>query len=484
MLQYIINATAIWLVGLIVFDMFLGNEANHGYNRFYLLAIMFAGALIPLWSWDYDSVIYTTDVSRPLVEQSAVVKQTIVAASESTVLGWEQWLMIIYATGMGIFTLLLLKDLLGIIRLFRTGVKSKDGTWTIIETGKAQSPFSAFRYVFISSKDNYTAEELQMILAHEEQHGHLLHFIDVLLIRVASILFWFNPMIYLLEQRLLLVHEYQADTAVANSPSAYGKFLVEQSVLGSAPVLAHSFTRSPLKKRIIMLTKKTTTLAKGKQFILIPVLLIALLGFTKNSFSWEEPQRNGNKVIYRGNTIEFSEKSPSDTMMMKDPKTGEVKMIITTIDPKPQLINGKKIYTPNELEGEKGQNRRYTKPSAYSSAAMKEYLLGNMKKELKKLDDGDYRLIVENIVMDNKGKLAYFEFGGLKKVIKLEGARQKTEDIDKKTEEKFAKKIALLINSAPSHSPAVYDGNEVNSSINNWDFYNSFSIKDKELVSL
>lgn len=484
MLQYIINTTAIWLLGLIVFDLLLHNEAHHGYNRFYLLAILFAGALIPLWSWDYDSVIYTTDVSRPLAEQSAIVKQTIVTASESTVLGWEQWLMIIYAAGVGVFTLLLLKDLSGIIQLFRTGVKSKDGTWTIIETGKAQSPFSAFRYVFISSKSNYTAEELQMILAHEEQHGHMLHFVDVLLIRTTSILFWFNPMIYLLEQRLLMVHEYQADTAVATTPSVYGRFLVEQSVLGSAPVLAHSFTRSPLKKRILMLTRKTTTLAKSKQLLLLPVLAIAMLSFTENAFTRDTPKREGNKVTYGGNVIEFSESGPSDTMMVQDPKTGEIKMIITSIDPKPQLINGERIYTSDELEGERGQNRRYTKPSAFSSAAMKEYLLGNMKKELKKLDDGDYRLIVENIVIDNKGKLVYFEFGGLKKVIKLEGKKQKTEGIDKKTEEIFVKKVAILINSAPTHTPAIYDGNEVNSSINNWDFYNSFTIKNKKLVAL
>src|SRR5690606_14038589 len=113
-------------------------------------------------------------------------------------------------------------DVLSIIRLYRIGTKSKDGTWTIIETGKHQSPFSAFRYVFISSKANYTYEELEMILAHEEQHGHLLHFIDVLIYRIASIVFWFNPMIYLLEKRLLIVHEYQADAAVNSMPSEYG----------------------------------------------------------------------------------------------------------------------------------------------------------------------------------------------------------------------------------------------------------------------
>lgn len=65
MLQYIINSSAIWLTGLIAFDIFLRKEAHHGFNRFYLLLILTAGMLIPLWSWDSDSIVYTTAVSQP-----------------------------------------------------------------------------------------------------------------------------------------------------------------------------------------------------------------------------------------------------------------------------------------------------------------------------------------------------------------------------------------------------------------------------------
>ena len=442
MLQYIINTTAIWLIGLLVFDLFLRNEANHGYNRFYLLAILFAGTLIPLWSWDYDSVIYSTGVSRPIAEQSAEVRQTIVAASESTVLGREQWLMIVYATGAGIFTLLLLRDVFSIVRLYRNGEKSKDGIWTVIETGKQQSPFSAFRYVFISSRNNYTEEELNMILAHEEQHGHMLHFIDVLLIRVANILFWFNPLIYIIEKRLLLVHEYQADKAVTNNPSTYGRFLVEQSVLSSAPVLAHSFIRSPLKKRILMLTRKTTTLAKGKQLLLLPVLAIAMLSFTENAFSQGgDKKKDGNKITYKGNVFE-TVAFPPDTMFAEDPVTGEIRMVITTRDIPDAVLrmNGETIYYTSP------QNATLAMRSAENE--IKTEIGKTLQKFSKQLGKGRYVYDLYNIIIDKKGRTVFYEMNGIEPYDNRYGHRDEAfkvppipEDLKKEIDEAIVKTL-------------------------------------------
>lgn len=483
MLQYIINSSSIWLTGLIVFDVFLRREAQHSYNRFYLLAILFAGALIPLWTWDYDGVVFASGISEPIVQQSAAIKANIVSSSEQSVLGWEQWLTIIYLTGVSVMLLFMVKELWSIYSLYRSGIKSKDGTWTIIETGKNTSPFSAFRYVFISSKDNYTDEELAMILAHEEQHGHLLHFVDVLLTRISCVVFWFNPLVYLLERRLLLVHEYQADLAVNKQPSIYGSFLIEQSVLGTAPVLAHSFIRSPLKKRIHMLTRKTTTIAKSKQALVLPVIILALLCFTNNAFPWQPPQKDGNKITYRGNVIEFPEGGDPDTMMTKDPSTGEMQMVITRREPRPYKINGSRIYNEEELNG-KGPNGRYCTESALNAQVLKDYLLVNLGKEIKKLPDGDYRITLSDIVVDDKGAVVFFQFDGLMKTKKVDNVRQSVQMVDDKLNSRFANRVAELVNDMPKHEPAVYDGEEVNSVIGNWAFYNSFTVKDKKIVAL
>ncbi len=418
MLQYIINSTAIWLTGLIVFDLFFRREAMHGYNRLYLLVLLLAGALIPLWSWGYDSVIYSNATGRPIAEQTAAMREAIVTGTELELMGWEQWLQIIYLSGIAVFSLLLLKDIAVILRMYRKGDKSKDGTWTIIETGANMSPFSAFRMVFISAKEDYSEEELRMILAHEEQHGHLLHFIDVLILRLFQVGFWFNPMIYLLEKRLLLVHEYQADKAVENNPSEYGRFLVEQSVLNAAPVLAHSFIRSPLKKRILMLTRKTTTLARGKQLLLAPVLLLSLLCFTKNAFSGEEPQKDGNKITYKGNVFE-TQAFLADTMEVIDPKTGEMHMIITKLDKPAKIV---KMNNENVITVEENLNNLAVR-NAYSKIKSE---IGEVVNKLTlKLPEANYKYDIHNVIIDKKGEIVYYELEGISEVaIRLGDSKQ------------------------------------------------------------
>ncbi|MBW7912798.1 MAG: M56 family metallopeptidase [Taibaiella sp.] len=451
MLQYIINSTAIWLTGLIVFDIFLRREAIHGYNRLYLLILLLAGALIPLWSWGYDSVIYSNAAGRPLAEQTAAMRDAIVSGSEQELLGWEQWLQIVYLAGVAICSLLLLKDIFIILKMYSKGDKSKDGTWIIVETGASMSPFSAFRVVFISAKEDYTKEELAMVLAHEEQHGHLLHFIDVLIIRLFQILFWFNPMTYLLEKRLLLVHEYQADLAVENNPSEYGRFLVEQSVLNAAPVLAHSFIRSPLKKRILMLTRKTTTLARGKQLLIAPVLLLSLLCFTKNAFSGEEPQKDGNKITYKGNVFEVQE-FPPDTAIVVDPVTGEERRVIYKKEGSGFIkkMNNEEVYNTSHQGATIEMRNTENKIKMEIGVALSSYA--------KKLGKGNFVYDLFNVVVDTKGKIVYYELKGIEPYMQRYGQSTDETPIPDDIKAEIDKVIVKTLEQQTKAEQLVIDG--------------------------
>ncbi len=482
MLQYIINSTAIWLTGFIVYDLFFRREPYHSYNRFYLLCIILSGAILPLWQWDYDSVIYT-EFSQPIIEQTVIVRESIVSnATTNLTLSWREWLQIIYIAGLAISALILFKDLFAILKLYHKGDKSKDGTWTIVETGANMSPFSAFRVVFISAKEDYTKEELAMVLAHEEQHGHLLHFMDVLIIRLFQILFWFNPMIYLLEKRLLLVHEYQADKAVENNPSEYGRFLVEQSVLNAAPVLAHSFIRSPLKKRILMLTKKTTTLARGKQILIAPFLVLAFLLFTQHVISGELPDGTGDKYSYKGNIITYSQEGATDTFEVVDPVSGEHKIILTKRGPYPILFNNEKIYDIEELNKPKSPSG-YTFKAATNPALLQEYLLTNLDREISKLKDGEYVLNIYHVIVDKEGRIVFFRFRGVEEMITQRDGFKAVNPIDENLNERFAKKVAMLLSNAPAHRPAWYNGKPANSLVESGGLA-PFIVKDGKLISL
>lgn len=410
MLHYLINLSCIWLLCLIVFDVFLKRESYHGYNRIYLNLTILLGILLPLWSWQGDSIIYASDISKTVADQASVIKDQVVASTSASVVNWETWLLWLYMAGIGISTSLLIKELVVIIKLIKTGHRSKSGVWTIIETNKSTSPFSAFRYVFISSLDNYTKEELSIILAHEKQHGHLLHFIDLLFVNLVKIVFWFHPFIYILEKRLLMVHEYQADQVIETQPSDYGQFLIEQSMLQTAPTLSHSFIRSPLKKRIMMLTKRSGKLASGKKLFIIPLMLTTTICFTQlNTVFGQQAVIDGNTITYNGNKFEKAI-GVDDTVYVEDPVTGETSMVLTRREGPIVKMNDKDILTDYYLTNrpiEIAQIINKVKAEVSSNII-------NEVNNIQQSKGATFSYYIHNLVVDETGRVVYYELAGTK----------------------------------------------------------------------
>ncbi len=447
MLQYLLNTTAIWLISLVLFDVFLRKESYHGYNRSYLLFTFLLGAFLPLWQWQDNNIIYNAAMQRPLDSVIAAKHNIITAGSPSSGIGWEQWLAVLYLAGAFIALCLLIVDIIKLAAFYRSGKKSEQDSWTIIETGKEHAPFSFLNTLFVSSCQQYSDDEWNMILAHERRHTTLLHFSDLLLLQIARIVFWFHPLVYVYNKRLLLVHEYQADHTAIQQPQVYGRFLVEQAVLQAAPSISHSFNRSPIKKRIVMLTRKSSAASRVKMLVFIPLTIACIVCFSKNSYS-NRPKKHGNVIEYNGNTIELLPPKKPDSYLYKDPETGKsYRKPIEWPNP-PIKLNGQKIYNPD-------QDKNVTKPEMkgkYTSIAA--YLLQNARKEFEQLADGDYFILISKVVVDEKGKVVYFE---------NEGIFQDKEDMDKQPRQKklVDKKLNALMDDAPVSIPASCDGKPV-----------------------
>ncbi len=486
MLQYLLNTTAIWLIGLLFFDLFLRRETYHTYNRVYLVSILLLGALLPLWEWSSDSVIYATGISGQTVEQATILKENIASTANNTINWptWQQWIWIGYFAGIAFVLLRYVRETIFIIGLYRRGHKTKNGNCTIITTNKEVSPFSISKLIFISNTANYSNEELQMIINHEKQHGKQYHFIDLLVLRLFNMLFWFHPLLYLLEKRLLIVHEYQADAGASNQPHEYGQFLVSQAMLGSAPALSHSFLRSPLKKRILMLTRTTSKLAQIKKLVVVPVMMILLLCCTQQAINnYEAPVKNGTTVTYKGNTIEFnSVDTTGDTVYVEDPSTGDIRMVISQRAPKPILFNSDTVYDRNTIRTPGKFGGDVSTMTNFTGNSLKTYLLTHMDNQLKKFKDGKYQISIGNIIIDKDGGISYWEFGGLNKILDEPVNGSRLGQIEKDVEDEFVSTISVLIATMPNYNPSDIDGEPVYSIKDGVSGY--FNIKDGKLVNM
>ena len=481
MAQYLLNVTAIWLLSLLIFDLLLKKESYHSYNRLYLVTTLLCGIFLPLIHWQDPTVIYgQNNTVQKVVETKARIADN--ASISHIHISWQHALLYLYITGAALSLLFFIAELVKLITLYKKGRKSTEGAWTIIETAGDHAPFSIFNFTFVASKAQYTPEQWNIVLTHEQLHSMAFHFVDLLLIQIVRIFFWFHPLVYIYQRRLLMLHEYQADRVSAVQPRLYGQFLVEQAMLSKAPAVSHSFSFSPVRSRIGMLSKKSSAIAKGKLLLAIPLTLVCLLLFTQNSFS-AKFSRDGNIVKYRDNVIELSPQLPADTVTVMDPSTGKQQMLVTSLSPHPIKLNGKKIYTSDDLYAQNKMGSPVTNTSSFTADGLREYLLSRLSGDFSKLEDGYYMLSVDNVVVNENGSIVYYEYGSLRGTSNSYPPKPHAE-VDKATSEAIGRRVDELLNEAPKHEPAYYKGDAVPSLVNGVVSRNPFQIKNHKLVSM
>jgi hypothetical protein len=174
------------------------------------------------------------------------------------------------------------------------------------------------------------------------------------------------------------------------------------------------------------------------------LLIITLLG-TFHGFS-QEFVRNGNIVTYRGNKFEYLPQGQPDTQTIVDPVTNKKVVKITTKDPVPTKMNGIRIYNTDEVDA---------KPApAEKIGTLELYIVKGLSTELNKLSNGNYFLYVSNVIVDDKGKVVYYEYDG------LTSERNKNK-ISADVKKALEKQIDPLLNSAPGFTPGKLKGRPV-----------------------
>lgn len=142
-------------------------------------------------------------------------------------------------------------------------------------------PFSFGRSIYLN-KDLHTEAELQEILRHEFIHVKQRHSLDMIWGELLCIINWYNPFAWLLRHAIRQNLEFIADHQVlANGVDRkqYQYMLLKVTGMSSFSV-ANNFNLSSLKKRIIMMNKKTSATVHLLRFVLIvPVLAVLLLAF-------------------------------------------------------------------------------------------------------------------------------------------------------------------------------------------------------------
>ena len=416
---------------------------------------------MPLVQWESNSADSVSPIQVPM-QKVIAAKQTIVAAGtpETDTLNWQQWLLIVYCVGAVVALCVLLADVYKLYRYYTDGEKSAQDGWTVVFTGKGHAPFSLLNLLFVGTNSQYSPDEWQMVLLHEAQHARLWHLLDLTLMQLARIVCWFHPLVYIYNRRLLMVHEYQADNASATQPKVYGAFLVEQALLQASPSVSHSFNQSPIKTRLQMLKKSSTTLSRMKLLLFIPLVLICGICFSKDNLS-DGFHKKGNIITYHGNTFELEESGRDTSISIRYAATGkERKIKLPAIPQLVKTVNGKPLEHVDEQPFFTGPDND-----------LRSYLCNHLKKELAPLPDGGYSFNIMDILIDENGKIIYFADGDI-----ITSAFNGTE-IDKKLKHNLFISFCGLADKSLKFHPATSGGKKVVARYRDGNLHNQFYIR-------
>lgn len=255
MLPYLFLVTLCWAAFAMLYTVLLRRETFFGANRAYLLGTMAAGLIIPLTGRLPGVFQAASAVAIPLPAVSVGLQQ---ASRVIDLQNWVSALAWVYLAGAAVAALRLAWGLSRLMIIVRSGaIEALPQGCQLVRSTEVALPFSFFRWIFVP----YTAEatgDFPQMLAHERAHVSGGHSADVLFLELLCVVFWFHPLVHWYRRSLRAVHEYLADAAAARQTSRreYGLLLLQQTPTGSrALILANHFFQSPLKQRLLMLTR-------------------------------------------------------------------------------------------------------------------------------------------------------------------------------------------------------------------------------------
>jgi beta-lactamase regulating signal transducer with metallopeptidase domain len=282
MIEFVLKSFVCLFVFYIFFDLFLAKENIPQFKRYYLLFVLLFSFVIPLIKIKVSSTILPVlnfNISHLQVQEKNNITDLASQGGSSFQLAW-----LFYAFYTLIGLLLFIRFLINIFRLIRlrknNPVENINGI-KIVLTKQKILPYSFLNSVFVNKKEYENGKISSELLRHELAHIKQKHSLDILVLELVQIIYWFNPLIFFYKRAIRLNHEYLADSFVLNSNVALGDYqkqLINVVFRNNTTYLASNFNYLLVKKRIIMMTK-TKSKSIGYKIALIPVLTALLFNF-------------------------------------------------------------------------------------------------------------------------------------------------------------------------------------------------------------
>ncbi|WP_394766930.1 N-acetylmuramoyl-L-alanine amidase [Ferruginibacter sp.] len=283
--------------------LLLRNKIFHQYNRFYLLASIGLSLLAPLMQ---INILHYADSPAPAIKLLQVVTSSneyldeIVLTAHKNNFTVEQLVSLLYVLTTMVFLSLFIQVFIKIHTLLQHHQQTVVDNICFVNTTAKGTPFSFLKYIFWNDHIEINTITGNQIFKHELAHVQQKHSYDKLLINAVLIFFWCNPFFWLVRKELYIIHEFMADKiAVEDSDTeAFAAMILQATYPQHQFALTNPFFYSPIKRRLIMLTKnKNAKAGYIGRVLVLPLAVLLFAAFTlKTKTIINTPVYHGKKI--------------------------------------------------------------------------------------------------------------------------------------------------------------------------------------------
>lgn len=293
-LIYIAKAAVTLTLLYSLYGICLRRESFHSLNRAVLMLILVASVALPFihvetslptlfgWMTDSSARVEIAEVRGvPMADDTiSVAEESEMAQASMPIIGWTEWLFILYIIGVVFFALRYLLAILRTVRTIRQAtpakVEGKDDE-RILMNHDLGSSCSWLHWVLLAPAD----VDNPSILTHERAHIRLGHSYDKVVCEVVVRLLWFVPFGWMLREDLSDIHEYEADRAVLDAGfdiREYCLLLIHRATHPNMMPVVNAFNESKTKQRMArMFQPKSSSRSALKALYLLPLAAVAIV---------------------------------------------------------------------------------------------------------------------------------------------------------------------------------------------------------------
>ncbi len=264
----------------------LRDKAFHYWNRFYLLGAVSLSIILPLLK--IPVAVDRTDTPINAIPLVKVVNSgdnyvNLITGQADYMPGASELILFIYLCVSLTLLFFLIRTFLRIKKMLGYYDIIPMNGMSLLNTTEPGTPFSFLKYIFWNQSIPADSPPGSQILKHEIVHVQQKHTYDKIFLQLVHIIFWINPVFWLIRREVAMIHEFIADKEAIenNDTSAFAAMILQAAYPGHQFSVGNYFFHSPVKRRLKMLIQSSNPRHSYiTRLLALPLLVVIVAGFT------------------------------------------------------------------------------------------------------------------------------------------------------------------------------------------------------------